>query len=177
MQRSSTRAYTGEAVPPEKITVLKAAALAAPTAINKQENRFVFVTDKDLLAKVNEKTYEVMVAESDNEGIALLEQRKAEDIFYNSPLVIFIYSQDSYYAAMDAGIAVQNLALAAHALGLGSCINGRCRRAFNREFEGNLCSTLGFAEDEEFRIAIGIGHIDKDKEPHTFDYSHIREIK
>lgn len=176
LERSSTRSYTHEAVSSEMIEDLKKAALAAPTATNKQENRFVFVTDKDLLAKINTKVYEAMAAESDSNGLARLKQRKAEDIFYGAPLVIFIYSQDSRYAIMDAGIAVQNLALAAHSLGLGSCINGMCRRAFRSNDEGNLRSELGFAEDEYFRIAIGIGHIARGKKPHRFDYSHIREI-
>ena len=175
-ERSSTRAYTGEAVSPEMIKALKEAALASPTADNDQENRFIFVTDKNLLAKINEKTYEVMVADSDDENINSLKQRSAKDIFYGAPLVILIYSQNSHFAYIDAGIAVQNLALAAHSLGLGSCINGMCRRAFYRNVSGNLSTELGFAEDEDFRIAIVIGHIAKDNEPHKFDYSHIREI-
>ncbi|HHV41394.1 MAG TPA: nitroreductase family protein, partial [Clostridiaceae bacterium] len=147
LDRSSTRNFKDTPLNNDQFNALKNAALAAPTATDKQENRFVFVTNKALIEKVNQQTQKVLLSEGRQDSIERLKQRGADSIFYGAPLVIFIYSQDSKYAVLDSGIAVQNLALAAHSLGLGSCINGLCERAFRRQVEGNLCAELGFAED------------------------------
>ncbi|MBQ5488300.1 MAG: nitroreductase family protein, partial [Clostridia bacterium] len=47
LARSSIRAYTGEPLTCEQLAALKAAALASPTAMNRQDQRFVFITDRE----------------------------------------------------------------------------------------------------------------------------------
>ncbi len=176
-ERSSTRNFSATALSAAEIEFLKKAALAAPTAVDSQNNRFTFTCRADLIAKANQLVISAMEREGDLAMLKRLKERKASSIFYGAPLLIVIHSQDSRYADLDAGIAVQNLALAAHALGLGSCINGMSRRAFERERADNLCQEFGFAAKDKFRIAIAIGHIASTKAPHDYDQSHIIEIK
>ncbi len=45
-ERSSIRAYTDKALSPAEVERLKQAVLAAPTARNRQELRYSFITDK-----------------------------------------------------------------------------------------------------------------------------------
>ena len=45
LERSSIRAYTDEKLTQEQISLLRDAALSAPTAMNAQDQRFVFVTN------------------------------------------------------------------------------------------------------------------------------------
>ena len=54
-----------------------------------------------------------------------------EDIFFAAPTVIFISGEKGWkWSKLDAGIAVQTIALAAHSLGLGSVILGLPKFAF-----------------------------------------------
>ncbi|MDI9460529.1 MAG: nitroreductase family protein [Saccharofermentanales bacterium] len=177
LDRSTTRSFTEQPLDDDQLAALKNAALAAPTARNRQENRFLFVTNKDLLERVNQKVLELLAAEDGQTSLNRMKERGARSVFYDAPLVVFIYSKASKYAYLNAGIAVQNLALAAHSLGLGSCINGLCTDALKTDVPGNLAAEMGLEPDDHCHIAIAIGHIAQDKEPHSFDYSHCRDIE
>ncbi len=177
LDRSSTRSFTDQSLDYDQLAALKNAALAAPTAMNRQENRFIFVTNKDVLEKINQKVLDLMQAGGRQDFINRMKEREAKSVFYDAPLVVFIYSKASKYAYLNAGIAVQNLALAAHSLGLGSCIIGICTDALRTDIPGNLATEMGLEPDDICHISIAIGHIAQDKEPHSFDYSHCRDIE
>ena len=52
LERSSIRAYTDEKLTQEQISLLQNAALSAPTAMNAQDQRFVFVTNAEIIAEL-----------------------------------------------------------------------------------------------------------------------------
>ena len=52
LERSSIRAYTDEKLTQEQISLLRNAALSAPTAMNAQDQRFVFVTNAEIIAEL-----------------------------------------------------------------------------------------------------------------------------
>ena len=52
LERSSIRAYTDEKLTQEQISLLRDAALSAPTAMNAQDQRFVFVTNAEIIAEL-----------------------------------------------------------------------------------------------------------------------------
>ena len=54
LERSSIRAYTDEKLTQEQISLLRNAALSAPTAMNAQDQRFVFVTNAEIIAELEE---------------------------------------------------------------------------------------------------------------------------
>jgi len=88
-------------------------------------------------------------------------------VFYNAPLAVFIScDKNSRWGDVDAGIAVENLALSAHSLGLGSVIIGMCRAAFDGPEGKRLEQLLRFPDDHRFAIAIAIGQPDCTKEAH-----------
>ena len=70
------------------------------------------------------------------------------------------------FTPIDAGIAVENLALAAHDLELGSVILGMPREAFTGDRAAYWYETLHAPAGSEFAIAIGIGHPAASKEAH-----------
>ena len=164
--RSSTRKFTTQKVSAEDIEVLKKAALAAPTARNLQELRFAFVEDQQLIARINEEVFRLMDEEKNSAGKKLMQERRAANVFYGAPLVVLISARDEKWSELDAGIAVQTLALTAESLGLGSCIIGMVDTAFQRSREANLPALFSMSEDESFRIAIAIGYKAIEKEPH-----------
>ncbi len=70
---------------------------------------------------------------------------------------------------MDAGIAVENMALAAEDLGLGNLIIGCIFDAIRGEKKEYFSKALKFPENYEYEIAIAFGHKAMNKEPHTYD--------
>ena len=78
-----------------------------------------------------------------------------------------ILSADSTYkwSPLDAGIAVENMALAAEELGLGNLIIGCIYDALRGEKKDYFSKALQY----EYEIAIAFGHKAVTKEPHTYD--------
>jgi len=105
--RRSVRYWKKKAVPRSKIRQIIEAATYAPTAFNRMEWRF-YVAETP--------------AESMEKGDA-----SNSSMFAKAPVRIFVAADErlffeKYSGAMDTGFALQNLILAAHALGLGSCL-------------------------------------------------------
>ena len=114
-KRSSTRGYTAEKLTDEQLEILLRAGLQAPTARNEQEIH-ITVVDGD----------HPVLAEIEAEKNALMNgQTRSGNFYYSAPLVLILSGDKSFpWSAVDAGIAVENIALAAEGLGLGSVIIG-----------------------------------------------------
>ena len=175
--RRSNRGYADEPVSEENIEILKQCALASPTARNEQSWHFSFVTNRELINEVERTAYDQAVVEGDEGFIAVMKSRNNK-IFYDAPLVVFISADAaSPWGEIDSGIAVENLALAAHSLGLGSVIIGLCGKAFKGEYAAKLGEKLGFPEGNRFTIAICIGKPTVSKDAHPVKDGKIVEIK
>lgn len=173
--RRSNRGYSPEPVSEENIELLKKVALASPTAKNAQSWHFSFVTNKELIKKVERASAEAF-AKAGEEAVA--NRINTAGIFYDAPLAVFISSdKESMWGHIDAGIAVQNLAIAAQSLGLGSVILGLCKAAFSGEQAEELSKELGFPEGYEYSIAISIGTPTVSKEAHPIKRNKIVDIK
>ena len=106
-----------------------------------------------------------MIAEVNAEAIAVL--GREGDIFHGAPTAIFISADKaSDWAKLDSGIAVQNIALAAHSMGLGSVILGLPLAAFKGARAAHFEKLLQFPATHEFAVAIAIGCPDGTKEAH-----------
>lgn len=174
--RRSHRAYKDTPVSQEHIDLLLKAFLESPSAVNKQPWHISVVRNQALLDKMNAAIREeVMKREA-----ASRSPRFADDkfhVFYHAPLVFFLSADPAWrYSALDSGIAVQNIALAAESLGLGSVILGMPRDAFISEHAEEFKKTLDFKEGEEFMIAIAVGYPDDDKPAHPIAEGHISYI-
>jgi len=101
--RRSVRAYLSDPVVPRKdIEEIVNAARLAATARNEQPWEFVVVTDKAMREKLADITeYGKFIAQS--------------------PLCIVVLCREGRYFLEDGSAATQNILLAAHALGWGSC--------------------------------------------------------
>lgn len=176
LSRSSIRAYKDTPLTEEQLTALKKAALASPTAMNRQEQRFLFVTNREVIERINSAVYEKILA-SGNEAFAERIRSRGGRILYSPPLFVGIFAAEGNYAGVDAGIAVENLALAAKEMGLDTVILGMPAAAFAGESGRKLAESFGVPAGYDFRIGISIGYKDTEKEPHEWDESHIIEVK
>lgn len=162
-ERSSIRAYKDQKLTEGALEALKAAVLAAPTARDRQSLRYLFVQNPDLIDKIDQRILHYCDA-------AMRESMKArgsDSFFYGAPLAVIIVGKENKWADLDAGIAVQTLAIAAQSMGLSSVILGMPRLAFQPEDPDNCRQLLGISEDERFCVAIAIGYGAMAKPPHT----------
>jgi nitroreductase len=87
--------------------------------------------------------------------------REGYDVFYGARTVFFI-SLDRAAANIqwiDAGIAAENIALAAYSMGLGSVILGMPRDAFHSEDGDGFRAALSFPEHYDFAIAVAVAGV------------------
>ena len=177
LDRRSTRGFSDEALSEAEIQTLVDAALASPTACNFQDWHFNFVTDRALLKEYSDEYRSGMLAQLDPEN---KEKYRQYDLFFNAPLVVFITlpkGPRSRFAEVDAGIAVENLALSAQGMGLGSVILGRPLDVLTAENGAQWEKRLGFVEGHRFAIAIAIGHNTVTKEAHPIGENKISFIQ
>ena len=113
MTRVSVRQFTTEKPSEEQITVLLRAAMAAPSAINKQPWDFLVVDDPAILQKIGEQFPNSRV--QNNAQVAIVPCG-------NLSKAIEGEAQDFWI--QDVSAAVENLLLAAHSMGLGAVWTG-----------------------------------------------------
>ena len=109
MTRVSVRAYTDRMVEDDKIETMIRAAMAAPSAGNKQPWRFVVIKDKEILKAVASNMHTMTMA--DKAPVAVVVCGDMNDTFPGDGLD---------YWVEDASAATENLLLAAHSMGLGA---------------------------------------------------------
>lgn len=124
--RRATRAYTSEPVDQPMLKALIDAAIQAPSAINRQPWAFCIVRDQALLERISQEA-KVLMLRSSPAGLASHHFEKmlgdqSFHIFYHAPALILICTvEESAWSRIDCTLAAQNLMLAAHGKGLGSC--------------------------------------------------------
>lgn len=175
LERSSIRAYENTPISGDEILQLKKAALSAPTAMNRNEQRFLFITDTNVISFIEERIIETIKDSGNTDMIERINSRNGK-VLYDAPLFIGIFGKDGKFTDVDAGIAVQNLALAAKSMGLDSVILGMPLMAFEGKHGDEIRAKLNVPSDFNLKIAIAIGHAAMDKKPHEWDESHIIEI-
>ncbi len=160
-QRSSARAYSAEKLTQTELNNILEAGLQAPTGMNRQEIRFSVVSGDNPILE-----------ELDDEKRRLRGQEKqAGNFYYGAPVLIFLSAEDDFkWSKVDAGIAVQNMVLAAESLGLGTLIIGCVYDALHGEKKEYFSQALQIPAGYSFEIALAVGHRTDNKIPHEYDY-------
>lgn len=130
--RRATRAYTAATVTKNVLESLIDAAIQAPSAVNEQPWDFTIIQNIALLDRISAAAKAHMV-ETMPRGFFpehLHETLESPDfhIFYHAPALITISARAGAWAVENATLAAENLMLAAHGQGLGSCWIGFAQR-------------------------------------------------
>jgi len=141
IERRSVRSYRPEKIKEEELAAILNAGLYAPSGMNRQPVVTVAVEDKavrDTLSKMN-------AAVMGTDG----------DPFYGAPVVVVVLADvsKSGTALEDGCLVMQNLMLAAHSLGVGSCWIHRAKQMFETAEGKALLKEWGLTEDY-----VGIGN-------------------
>lgn len=129
-KRQSCRAYTGEQITKEELSVILKAANSAPVAMGKYDDvRLIVIQNSTLLSKLDTATAD-MIGDPSLHPI------------YGAPTLILVVGKnvdDSMNAAYYASTAciIENMMIAATGLGLGSVYNMAASTALNLNKE--LC--------------------------------------
>ena len=113
LTRVSVRQFTGEPVTQAQVDTLLRAAMAAPSAVNKQPWAFIVITDKAIIDRIG----------------AELPNTRCQN---NAPLAIVLCGDTDKalegegrdFWVQDVAAATENLLLAAHSMGLGAVWTG-----------------------------------------------------
>lgn len=159
-ERRSIRGFTSRRVERELIRKLLDAAAQAPSALNEQPWAFVVIQDRERMWHYSERAKELVLAEL-RPGTARWDRRAllanpAYNVFYDAGTLILVCSRTSTAQAQeDCCLAAQNLMLAAHAFGLGTCPIGYARAAFN---EPEARREFGIPETATVVMPIVVGY-------------------
>ena len=127
--RRAVRSYDPKPIPRDVLNAIIDAGNEAPSAMNSQPWRFVVVEGNEPKRKLLQavlpqaKKITEMVKDVDPERYEMIKKRYAElpdPIYYSAPTIIFVIGSGKY-AAHSCPLACENMMLAAHSLGLGSC--------------------------------------------------------
>ena len=155
--RRSHRAYEKTPLTQEQLDAILKAAVESPSAVNRQPWHFSVVRSQALLDEMNAAVREAAMQRDPGKRSPRFADGNFH-VFYHAPAVIFISGQPGNpFTPIDAGIAVENIALAAESLGLGSVILGMPRDAFSGEKADAFRKALQFPEGWDFVIAIALG--------------------
>lgn len=153
--RRSVRHYTSQPVERELLLEVVKAGMWAPSGLNNQPWRFVIVTSGELRAK-------------------LAQQTKYDFIIEKAPasIAVFLDKSAMYHEVKDhlaIGACIENMLLAAHALGLGAVWLGEILR--NADAVRRL---LGISETMELMAVVALGHPAEQKR--SSSRKNIREV-
>mgnify|MGYP003610095991 FL=1 len=158
--RRSVRFYTEETVDKDTIEKLIKAGIQAPSAMNVQPWAFGVIQDKALMQKISDDTKAYLLASISAkpylEGYRQLFSNPEFNIFYKAPALIITFAKpEGPNPACDCALAAQNIMLAAHSLGLGSCWIGFAQMSLNTP---ELKEQLGIPKEYIAVAPIIIGH-------------------
>lgn len=170
--RRSHRVYKPDQIPEETLNQILTAALQSPSARNRQPWHFSVVQDSVLIQEVHDEAAKVM-----GKGGSPRFADPDFQIFYHAPTVVFVFGEKEFpWTEVDCGIAVENMALAAEGLGIGSVILGLPKPAFKGDKADELRAKLQCPEGYDFVIAIALGYSTDMKEAHDLREEKISRI-
>ena len=147
--RRSIRSFKADAIPTEILDKIVEAGTYAPTGMNKQSPIILKITNKEVRDKLSKINCSAGVWE---DGF---------DPFYGAPVILVVLADKSVPTYVyDGSLVMQNLMLAAHELGVGSCWIHRAKEEFASEYGQELLKSLGIEGDYEGIGNCILGYVD-----------------
>jgi nitroreductase len=134
--RRSVKKYLDKAVEHELIAEIVKAGTYAPTGMNRQSPIIIAVSNKELRDKLSKMNAAILGTDNDP--------------FYGAPVVLAVLAKkDVNTRVYDGSLVMENLMLAAHSLGLGSCWIHRAKEMFESADGKDILHNLGIVEEYE----------------------------
>ena len=150
--RRSYRSYQPEQITDEQLNAVLAAGTYAPTSRGLQSPFIVAIQNEELKARLAKMNAEIM-------GVTT-------NPYYDAPTYVLVFvPSDAPNGIQDASLVMENMMLAAHAQGLGSCWIHREREMFATEEGKELMQQWGLPEGLVGIGALALGYPDAEPSP------------
>lgn len=174
-QRRAVRDFSDASVSESAVIELIKAAVQAPSAMNLQPWAFAVFHGRERLLRYSRRAKDHLLATSERSfswdpRIDQYADVKA-NLFHGADTLILVCAKPGRFAPVeDCFLAAQNLMLAAHDRGLGTCPVGFARSWFNRP---EVKAELGIPPHYEAVLPIVLGHPDHAPAPVPRDQAEI----
>ena len=150
--RRSYRSYQPEQITDEQLNAVLEAGTYAPTSRGLQSPFIVAIQNEELKARLAKMNAEIM-------GVTT-------NPYYDAPTYVLVFvPSDAPNGIQDASLVMENMMLAAHAQGLGSCWIHREREMFATEEGKELMKQWGLPEGLVGIGALALGYPDAEPSP------------
>ena len=150
--RRSYRSYKPEQITDEQLNAVLEAGTYAPTSRGLQSPFIVAIQNEELKARLAKMNAEIM-------GVTT-------NPYYDAPTYVLVFvPSDAPNGIQDASLVMENMMLAAHAQGLGSCWIHREREMFATEEGKELMQQWGLPEGLVGIAALALGYPDAEPSP------------
>ncbi|WP_406655559.1 nitroreductase [Methanolobus sp. ZRKC2] len=160
--RKSVRDYVDKQVSEDSINTIIDAGIHAPTGFGSEPWFFVVIQNREMMKRMSDYCKPRLLAQLQdlpNENVSEFRKRLSQedfDIFYNAPLLVIVLGSNAGFTTdYDCSMCAQNMMLAAHSMGIGSCwVGTACFIQDNEEF----MSELGIPYDYKVIAPIVFGY-------------------
>ncbi len=156
LERRTIRSFSPDALDRETLQLLLDCAMWAPSGRNSQPCHVRVLTDKRVLDELNTDFKNKVGWDT-----PAYTRWDVNPVYQGAPAMFFIYAETK--DDMNSGIMVENIAIAAQGMGLGSCIIGSIGALLDAP-EGDKWKKI-FDIPEDFRFVISIAVGKKAEEP------------
>lgn len=140
MTRRSVRKFEKRQIPDVELEKIIRAGTYAPSALALQPWGFVVVQDQAFLNRISDYCKPIMVTlmkdahDGMSDAFRTLLESKDSSIYYHAPTVIMVIGKTgSRFREIDCSLCAENMMLAAHAQGIGSCWVGSTEVAYGNK--------------------------------------------
>lgn len=171
LTRQTIREYTEKEIPQELLDIIVQCAIRAPSGRNTQPCHIRVLSNKEKLKEMNEDFKNIVGWET-----PAYTGWNLRPVYHNAPIFIFIFAKDK--SDMAAGLMAENIALAAKALGLGSCMVASVGALFEDEAGGKKWKEyLEIPEDWYFLLGISVGYPNETPPMKEREDGHVKFIR
>jgi len=158
LSRRAIRKYTTQQVSQAQLDTIMKAAIYAPSTLNKQAWEMRVIQNPKIIEEINQR-FLVFAQGKELQGSAARYREPGFSISHHAPTLIVMATQKgAAHARLDAGIALQNILLSSHALGLGTCPLGTLVGVLNLPENQDLLKLINIPEDYEVTINVALGY-------------------
>lgn len=165
LERKCIRAYTDEPVSQSDLNLILQCGVRAASAMNMQPWHFTVVRNRSVLDRISGKNQEIM-SNSPDEGVRNMAKALNFDSFRGAPMAVIVSGANlKENTIADCANAVQNMAVAAKSLGLGSCYIASFKVCLLQPEGAELKKELEIPDGYTPLFALSIGHPAEDPKP------------
>lgn len=164
LKRRSVRVYKEMQIKDEDLKIILDCALYAPTGGNVQYSRFLAIQDPATMEELNSvirgelASREIVEGQFMNRGI-LRARKDGYHFIHHAPTLITAVSLREHENSMaDCAAALENIQLAATALGLGACWSNQPHWLTDVPAVRAIFERLGLREDEDIFGSVCVGY-------------------